>query len=135
MAVVDGGLVRVYIGGTAVAYATSSTINLSTEVDKLAPTSASAAEYDVIVPRRRAGNLNINALYGTSANYDFKDLFDAWEAGTEVTVAFKYDNAGDWNISSNAYITGLSVTGAVNQDATARATITFSGAISIETIT
>ena len=77
MAVVDGGNLRVYVGGTAVAYATSSTINLTAQVDELAPTSVSDAQFTVVKPRRRSGNIATNALYGTSDNYDFKDLFDA----------------------------------------------------------
>jgi len=135
MSVLTGDLVRVYIDGTAVAYATSATINLQTELDKIAPTSASAASFTVVKPRRESGNININALYGLAANYDFKDLYDAWEAGTAITVAWKYENAGDWQISSSAYITAISATAAVNQDATKRATITFSGSSSIAVIT
>jgi len=65
MAVVDGGNLRVYVGGTAVAYATSSTINLTAQVDELAPTSVSDAQFTVVKPRRRSGNIATNALYGT----------------------------------------------------------------------
>lgn len=135
MAVLDGGAVRVYIDGTAVAFATSSTINLQSQVDELAPSSAGAASYTTIKPRRKSGSININALYGTAATKDFKDLYDAWSADTAVSIVFKYDNAGDWQISGTAYITQLSVTAAVNQDATCRATITFSGATALATIT
>jgi hypothetical protein len=135
MSVLTGDLVRVYIDGTAVAYATSATINLQTELDKIAPTSAGAASFTVVKPRRKSGNININALYGTATNYDFKDLYDAWEAGTAITVVWKYASAGEWQVSSSAYSTAISGTAAVNQDVTKRATITFSGATSIATIT
>jgi len=131
MAVVDGGNLRVYVGGTAVAYATSSTINLTAQVDELAPTSVSDAQFTVVKPRRRSGNIATNALYGTSDNYDFKDLFDAWKAGTSLTIAFEVAETGEWEVSGSAYITALSATGAVSQDGSVRATFTFSGATSI----
>lgn len=135
MAVVDGTLLRIYIGGTAIAYSTSSTLNLTTEVDEIAPTSASAANFTVIKPRRKGGSISTNALYGAAASKDFKDLYDAWENDTQLSIAFKSPDSGEWEVSSNAYVTSLSTTGAVNQDATLRATFSFSGSTSITTVT
>lgn len=133
MAIIDGGELRVYIGGDPIAYATSSTINLTAQVDQLAPTSVSDAPFTVIKPRRKSGNISTNSLYGTGSNYDFKQMFDAWNNGTQLTIAFKSPNSGEWQVSSSAYITSLSATGAVSEDSSLRATIQFSGAITIST--
>ena len=99
MAVVDGADLRVYIDGTVIAFATSSTINLNAEFDQLAPTAAGDASFNVIKPRRQNGTINTNALYGTSSNKDFKDLFTAYSTQASVSIAFKYDSAGEWKYS------------------------------------
>jgi len=134
MAVVDGGELRVYIGGTPIAFATSSTINLTSQVDELAPTSVSDASFTVVKPRRRSISISTNALYGASTNYDFKDLYDAWKAGTSVTIAFKTTTTGEWEVSGTAYVTGISASASVSQDASVRATFTISGETSITVI-
>lgn len=131
MAVTDGSLLRIYLNGVAIAYATSSTINLSSEVDVLAPTSSAAAAWENIAPRRKKGTISTNALYGTSLLIDWKQLYDAWDADTLIAIAWRSTLTGEWSITGNAYITSLSATGAVSQDATHRATFRFSGDISI----
>lgn len=133
MAVIDGALLRVYVNGTAVAFATSSTINLTTEVDQIAPTSVSDAAFNVIKPRRKTGNIATNALYGSSASYDFGDLYDAWNNGTAVTVAYKSAGSSEWIVSSSAYVTSISSSAAVQQDASLRCTFQFSGATTVTT--
>lgn len=133
MAVVDGALLRVYVNGTAVAYATSSTINLTTEVDQIAPTSVSDAAFSVIKPRRKTGNIATNSLYGVSSNYDFADLYSAWNNGTALTVAYKSAGSEEWQVSASAYITSLSSSAAVQQDASLRITFQFSGTTTLTT--
>lgn len=135
MAVVAGDVLRVYVDGTVVGYATSTTINLSTELDQLAPTSVSGDAFNTVKPRRKSGTITTNALYGTSTNKDFKDLFTAWDGDSSVTIAFKYDSAGEWNIAGTAYITNLTANGSVSQDATLSVTFAFSGAITLTDIT
>jgi len=135
MSVVDGNLLRVYVGGTAIAYATSSTLNLTAQVDELAPTSSSAAAFTVVKPRRKSGSISTNALYGAAANYDFEDIFDAWKNGTALTIAFSSPGTDEWEVSSSAYVSQVSASGSVREDASLRITFVFSGTITRTTNT
>jgi len=134
MAVVDGGEFRIRIGGTVVGYATSSTINLKTALDKVAAASVSSSAWQNYSPGRRSATLNTNALYGTSANYDFKDLWDAWVVGSSVSIEFGKDSTDEWELAGTAYIESLSATGAVSQDSTCRASFKFSGAVTLTVV-
>lgn len=134
MAVLDGGGFRVKIDSTVVAYATSSTINLSTQMEKVAATSSGASSWQNVTPGRKKANLNTNALYGTSTNKDFEDLWNAWVNSTSVSIEFGTFESGEWKMAGTAYIATLSATGAVSQDATARATFEFTGAVTLSTV-
>ena len=127
MAVIDGGEFRVKVGGKVVAFATSSTINLSTEYAEIAPVATANAEWKSIVPIRKKASIDTNALMGTSDNYDFGDLWDAWTNGTLISIEFSSEKALHWSITANAYIASLSATGAVSQDSTIRAKFEIDG--------
>lgn len=133
MAVIDGGEFRVKVSGVVIGYATSSTINLSTQLDKIAATGVSAAAWDNYTPGRRSATINTNALYGTSTNKNFADLWNAWVNGNSVSIEFGSPGAGEWKFAGTAYIKSLSATGAVAQDSTARASFQFSGPVALST--
>lgn len=135
MAVIDGGAFRVKIDGTVVAYATSSTINLTTQMEKVAATSSGAAAWQNVTPGRKRAVLNTNALYGQDTNKDWEDMWNAWVNGSSVSIEFGNYDSGDWKMAGTAYIQSLSATGAVSQDATARATFEFDGAVTLSTVT
>lgn len=134
MAVIDGGEFRVKIDGTVVAYATSSTINLSTQMEKVAATASSSSAWQNVTPGRKRAVLNTNALYGQNTNKDWQDLWNAWVNGTPVSIEFGNYSTGDWKMAGTAYIQSLSATGAVSQDATARASFEFDGAVTLSTV-
>ena len=129
MAIVSGTDLRVYISGAAVAYATTSNLTLDAEITELAPTSVGAASFRRIEPRRMAGQIVTNALYGPADNYDFADLFDAWTNGTEVEVVFRTSTSGEWTYEASGYVTNLSLTATVEENASATATFTLNGEI------
>ena len=134
MAVIDGGEFRVKVGSKVVAFATSSTINVSSAIDVVANTSVSTKTIVKVTPGRKTASVNTNALMGVSDNYDFGDLWDAWLNDSLVSLEFAGDTNGQWSLAGSAYIGSLSSTTPVSQDASIRVKFDFSGAVNLTVI-
>ncbi len=111
---VKGGLMKIYIGSTAVTCQTSISLNLTTEMrdttcfdsdiwgGKLPATNSWTADGEA--------NLAFDATYGWTA------LFTAWRAQTGVSFFLKTGVSGDPIYYGNAYISSLGMSGAGNNE-------------------
>jgi len=133
MAIADSTKVRVYIGGSIIDYEQNASVNWTQEFDQIAPTGSSDAAFTVVKPRRKSGTMTINAYYGTGSNNDYETLFNAWKAGTELTILYEDPASGEWSLSGSAYVQSLSTTSAKGQDPTYNASLIISGEVSIAT--
>lgn len=128
MAVITGNNVRVYKGGTAIAYATTCTVDLSVEFIELAPDSGSDDKWRRVKPRRASGTVSVSALYSEDdALSRFDNVFDDLSGQSGLTLAvqgngFEYDGS--------AYVESVSLNAGAGQIASWTANFIFSGEVS-----
>ena len=127
MAVVTGNNVRVYKGGTAVAFATTCTLDISAEFIELAPTNLNDAEWRRVLPRRAQGNVSVSALYAEdTSSVEFSDVFDDLSAQTVIELAVQ---AQGFEYAGSGYVESLSLNAPTAQIASWSASFIFSGEI------
>lgn len=127
---INGTDLRVYVGGNAVAYATTFTLSMSKTVNELIHKDNPGTgwrEIDVANTTKTA-SITVEALYAEDgANNAPVDLFGLFNADTLVTVSAKTSVTGDTSYDGSGYVTALDFTGAVNETATFSATIEITG--------
>jgi len=137
--VVNGTNLRISIGGDPVAYATSCSLSMSREeLDTLSKDSVSSWKSSKV--GTKSATLSGSGLYTEDATISSADrqnpntLFDAFDGGTLVTWEFTTGVTGDTKYSGSGYITELSFTGEVEQNATYDFTLSVAGAVTQATI-
>ena len=130
--VIDGGLITVTIGGNVIGCLTDATLNASAEtIDVTCKNTggnrsqrAGVKEFSIDV----SGNYQMDGAL--TAEYTAKELFDAYNAGTELTVIFGSANTGDDQWSGTATVTSFTVNaGNTGTNTTFSATLTGQGAL------
>lgn len=101
-----GTLISVYVGGTKVAHATSASLNFSTDMIDIS-TKDSGDDQEQRPGRKNGRTIQVDSLFAEDAAYGFEDLFDAYEAGTALTVLWSSAVTGDVTYSSSAYVQNL----------------------------
>lgn len=125
--IVNGHVLRWYINGTAIAKATSCSLDFSAET-------RDTAHKDVGGPTGWAdsetGQLSFSgscdALYAEAEQ--FETLYTAFAAGTTLTMEYSTDVTGDKFFSCSILVTGLSMNADNNENVTYSATFTGKGA-------
>lgn len=123
---VNGTDITIMVATKVIARLTSNDFNLEREV-KDVTTKQSAGWRDILV-YKKSFNFSANGFYEekTGSTYKFfEDLYDAWAAGTLVTVKVGSSTSGDVTYSGSAYIKSLKQ-GAPVED-TATYTVQFEG--------
>jgi hypothetical protein len=134
--VINGTLLRLYIGGNAVAYATSSTLDLTTALRETIHKDNPGSGDREVEPGQKSGTCSFEALYSEDGdNNDFAELFDAWKDRTKLTCMISTEVAGDTKYTFEAYLTSLSSTGPVEENATFSGTLEITGSITKAAIT
>ena len=100
-----GHLMGLYIGGVRIAAMKG--VNLDLGVDTIDMNNADTGDYNVIKPARRNWSASGNGHFQFDAAYGWKDLFDAWKAGTLLTAKFSTNVTGDINYTGTGYIDSL----------------------------
>ena len=117
--IVEGKNLRVYVNGSAIGYATSFTLNLTTSmIETIHKDSGDNIE--------RAPDQNdwsgtgeyFISFAADGARTLVDNLFTAWNGQTAVTAVFQTEVTGDLTFTGSAYINELSLTGAVGERAT-----------------
>jgi hypothetical protein len=128
-----GTLIGVYVGGTKVTHATSCTLNFSADMIDIS-TKDSADDQDLKPGRKTGRTIAVEALFAENATYGFDDLFDAYEAGTALTILWSSAVSGDVTYSSSAYVSSLSANAADQEAESYSATFSLTGATTKGTV-
>lgn len=135
--VINGTNLRLYIGSTPIAYATSCTLSFSRELRETIHKDNPGSGWAESEPGQKSGTLTVEALYnedGTSNNYETpRTLFDALDGGTELSCTVETGTSGDNIYTFSAFCTEYEVTAAVEENATYSASFTITGAVTMST--
>lgn len=104
----SGHLMGIYISNVLIV--AMKNVSLDMGVGMLDMNNAGTGDYDVKKPSRRNWSASGSGHFQFDANYGFEDLWDAWKAGTQLTVRFSTENPGDIDYSGTGYITSLKCT-------------------------
>lgn len=131
--IVNGSLLRLYVGDVAVAYSTSDTLDLTRAMREIAHKDNTSAWVEV-APGQKSATFSTELLFAdvgdTSANVKFNTLFDSWNAGTEIVCTYTTDVLDDSIYTFTAYIESLSLNSANQENVTASASLRINGAVS-----
>jgi len=111
--ILEGGVVTIYVGSTAVAYSDNATLQISAALREI------KNKTDGRWTKRKQGRLDASGschvLYallsdtGTSI-YNLQDVMTDILNGTEVTLKYTNANAGDYEWTGKAQFSGVNVT-------------------------
>jgi len=127
--IVNGTNLRFYMETNKIGEATSCTLNLTRETrDTL--TKDTTGSWSSFAPGRKSGTCDIEGLISFSTSNTRVDaIYTAFENGTSTTMRFTTDVAGDIYYECEVIFTSLTLTGAVEENATYSATATIIGAV------
>lgn len=137
--VINSRLLRVYVGSTpvAVACATDAQITFSSELRDT--TCKDTGGWRDILPGLKSAQVTTSGLYkddDAPTDGGFVDLYDDWDASTQVTLRMSTEVTGDTFWSMPAYITNLELNSSgVDENVTYSATFEVAGTITKDTIT
>jgi len=140
MGIVNGSNMRVYVGTTPIAYATSCSMELSTEVkDRIhKDTTGNSRE---ITASTLSGTVSVEALYSedttvnASSRYSSVNIISAWKARTKLFCKVSDATSSNTQYVFYAYITSVSASFAADEDGTVSATLDITGDVTISTVT
>ena len=107
-------LLRVYVGGTAVAHATDASISIS-QSPRDTTTKDSGGWRDLLEGLRQF-SISTSALYAMDAAYGVDDLWTALSGRSEVTVKFSTEVSGDEYFEGTCYVTSLEISSSGAED-------------------
>jgi hypothetical protein len=82
-------------------------VNLEFSTGMMDINNGDSGDFDQAKPSRRSWSASGNGHFQFDANYGFEDLWDAWKAGTLLTVRFSTENPGDIDYAGTGYVTSL----------------------------
>ena len=130
--IVNGSLLRLYVGDVAVAYSTSDTLDLTRAMREIAHKDNTSAWVEV-APGQKSATFSTELLFAdvsdTSANVKFNALFDSWNNGSAIVCTYTTDVLDDSIYTFTAYIESLSLNSANQENVTASASLRINGAV------
>lgn len=134
--VINGTLLRLYIGGSAVAYATSCTLSMNTELRETIHKDNPGSGNREIETGQKSGSISFDALYSSDGAANAPDdLFTTWDNRTSISWIISTEVAGDVKYTGSGYITSLELNAPVEENSTISGTIEIDGSITKATIT
>ena len=131
--IVNGSLLRLYVGDVAVAYSTSDTLDLTRAMREIAHKDNTSAWVEV-APGQKSATFSTELLFAdigdASANVKFNTLFTSWNAGTPVVCTYTTDVVDDSIYTFTAYIESLSLNSSNQENVTASASLRINGQVS-----
>jgi TP901-1 family phage major tail protein len=130
MAKIQGGELLIYVGGEAVAAATSSSLDATR--DMIDVSNKDTGDMREIVAGRGEWSMSSDNIvdFAVESGYTgYVALFDAWKNSTEVTVkmALKTAESGDPYFEGSAFVSAIPLTAPDNDSATFSATFEGNG--------
>jgi hypothetical protein len=130
--IVNGSLLRLYVGDVAVAYSTSDTLDLTRAMREIAHKDNTSAWVEV-APGQKSATFSTELLFAdvgdTSANVKFNTLFDTWNSGGAITCTYTTDVVDDSIYTFSAYIESLSLNSSNQENVTASASLRINGEV------
>ena len=131
--IVNGSLLRLYVGDVAIAYSTSDTLDLTRAMREIAHKDNTSAWVEV-APGQKSATFSTELLFAevgdTSANVKFNTLFSSWDAGTAVVCTYTTDVVDDSIYTFSAFIESLSLNSSNQENVTASASLRINGVVS-----
>lgn len=130
--IVNGSLLRLYVGDVAVAYSTSDTLDLTRAMREIAHKDNTSAWVEV-APGQKSATFSTELLFAdigdTSANVKFNTLYNSWDTGTAIVCTYTTDVVDDSIYTFNAFIESLSLNSSNQENVTASASLRINGAV------
>jgi len=129
MAILNGTVFLLSIGGTALPDQTEGSISISMETRDI--TTKDSSGYRELLEGVRSGSISVSGLVDDDgAGGAGSDLFGHLDGRSSVSIVFGFDDASDdYNYSCSAFCTSLEVSAATEDNVTYSATFEITGAI------
>ena len=129
MAILNGTVFLLSIGGTALPDQTEGSISINMETRDI--TTKDSSGYRELLEGVRSGSISVSGLVDDdNAGGAGSDLFAVLDGRSSVSIVFGFDDASDdYNYSCNAFCTSLEVSAATEDNVTYSATFEITGAI------
>ena len=128
----NGTLMTVTVGGTAIDMQTECSISLSMETRDI--TSKDSSGFRELLEGLRSGSVTFSALHAEDNTYNIDDLFTLWNTRASATVNFTTANTGDKEFSATAYLTSFEQSAGTEDNVTISGTFELTGAITYTAI-
>jgi hypothetical protein len=134
--VVSGTNLRLFVGGAAVAYATTCTATFAAEIITTVHKDSPGGGWPSGTVGNRSGSVTSEGLVNEdgAANTPWS-LMEKLSDGDEVTWAFTTGEDGDKQMVGTGFISSFGLNAAVNENATFNVEITVTGEPVIQTVT
>lgn len=110
--VINGNTIGLYIGTDLIALGRSS--DFSIEMSSIDVTTKDSSGATEIIPGLRSNSFNAEFLFDNDSTQGYEEIYDAWLAGTLLTVVDQSGTAGDIMYSSSAYVTSATKSNPAN---------------------
>jgi len=128
MAIINGTVFLLQIGGTALPDQTEGSISINMETRDI--TTKDSSGYRELLEGVRSGSISVSGLVDDDgAGGAGADLFSALNTRTAVALIFGLDSADDYNYTCNAFCTSMEVGGGTEDNVTYSATFEITGGI------
>ena len=132
--IINGTNLRIYLGGVAIGEATSCSLDLSMETRETL-TKDNVGSYTSVEPGRRSATLSTEGLVSyNTANKKVTDLVTAFNNGETMIARFTTGVATIPYWEGSVILSAMTISAAVEENATYSATFTVKGAITQGTV-
>ena len=103
--VISGQIMGIYISNVLIGAMKNVSLDAGTSMIDM--NNAGTGDFDTVKPGRRNWSASGNGHFSFDATYGYEDLWDAWKAGTKLSLRFSSENPGDIDYSGDGYIESL----------------------------
>jgi len=127
--IVNATNIRLYLGTTLVAHATSA--SLSINVEMMGATTKDSSGWEESIPGRKSWSMNGDFLYTVASGSSevFDDFVAAIAAKTKLTALLSTNVTGDSTYSGSCYVESAELSAGVEENATYSITLRGTGAL------
>lgn len=131
MARLDGRFVRLQFDSNFVKGVVTSSIDLT--ADMIDITNYESDANKEFLSGEKSATINVDFTFDSAvSSANFSDLFNAFNNGTLTAFVYGDSNSGGDVLTGNCYVSSLNLTGDKNTVGTCNATLTTSGAITLD---
>jgi len=122
MAVMNGTLISVTIGGNAISLQTECSISLNGELRDI--TNKTSGGWKQSLMGLRSGSINFSALHDESSTQGMQQLWTAWTGNSAIAaVKFTTGTTGDYEFDAAGWLTSLEMNAGTEDNVTISGTI------------